>query len=406
MVIQIIALMLSVLANEALAAKVAPVNKQGSEENNPWVFDAKKAFSYIPVRSHNFFSIATNDAFMMPHYQTFESSRRRGYWSESNYFCGVKRLPMHLGLGRYLAVIGSNPHIPASQLCIVDMGSQENHHQWDSKLQKKDRVRDNDNKIMKTVTIDKDYWLAGGVDMAGKYLAIPITQGSSSKIVFYDLADPLKPKRIPGSVERLGEHSDAVGITRLSQGNYLLAVWKRGKNRTESGIDFYFSKNSSLAEGFQTDYMVTIPENRFSGTKERFAFRSLNFVHDYADKAYLIATENSTFKDPIPSGVDYICLFDVELYPVTDSIRSHARNLKPNDLVASLPLGSLMPTVNFIEEKHVYCKKGMCSFNAGSSIYIPDQQHIYVYSVPRWVDKTGKALACSQYATIQKTYPC
>ena len=83
----------------------------------------------------------------------------------------------------------------------------------------------------------------------------------------------------------------------------------------------------------------------------------------------------------------------------------NAKKCDPQGITAQLRVGAKRPYVLFMEEKHMFCKQGICNFGSGATVYIPDQQHILVYSLPYWLADHGKQLTFAQFGSFQKTYP-
>lgn len=388
------------------------VDPSGSKENNPWVYNVPKAFSNIPVRTDIFLSAWTNDIIKTPHYTQTLANRHQGIWGRLNHFQSIKRLPEHLGLGNLIVCTGTDPHTPESQLFLAQLESEKNSGLFEKNITKKEPPIND--RLIKKFTLSSDYWYAGSVDMAGSYLAVPIYKNDGSQIVFYKLRYPkgtkpsvqdLSIKKLNITIDRPSMNASAVAFTRLSDGYYLLAVWTDDPHKKNRGLDFYCSKDKNLKNGFDTNSMIHVPTSLFYNYEGRNNFQNINFVNDFDGKLYLIAMANSAANLPLRPGIDIADLFEIRVRTATETKIDDAKKYDPQGITAQLKPGTKRPYVLFMTEKHMFCKQGMCNFSSGATIYIPDQQHIFIYSLPYWLAGHGKHLTFAQYGSIQKTYP-
>ena len=185
----------------------------------------------------------------------------------------------------------------------------------------------------------------------------------------------------------------------------MLAVWTDGHKNTNRGLDFYFSRTRTLQDGFDDHHTIHIPDKAITNFMERKDYQNINFINDYDGRIYLVGTGNTSATAPLKIGVDHADLFLVEFTRITQEMMEKAKTYEPSSIVTKLSVGSLIPNITFIKEKHMYCKQGICNFNSGATIYTPDQQHIYLFSLPHWLSNKGKHLNFAQYASIQRTYP-
>lgn len=388
------------------------VDKVGSQENNPWVYNVPKAFSSIPVRTNVFLSVWCNDIIKSPSYTQTLANRYQGIWGGLNHFQSIKRLPGHLGLGNFIAYTGTDPHTPSSQLFIAQLESEKNIGLLTKNIVKGEPPIND--KLIKKITLDSTYWYAGSIDMTGAYLAIPVYKNDSSKIIFYkisypDVGDPttkdLLIEDLNISIERPSMNATAVAFTRLADGYYLLAVWSNCSNAKNKGLDFYYSKDKDITHGFDPKDMIHIPTLLFNNYKGKNNYQNINFVNDFNGKLYLIALEHTVPTLPLRSGEDIADLFEIQVRTVTQPMIDEAKRYDPQGVTARLKVGAKRPYVTFMTEKHMFCKQGICNFSSGATLYIPDQQHIFIYSLPYWLTANGKQLTCAQFGSIQKTYP-
>ena len=151
--------------------------------------------------------------------------------------------------------------------------------------------------------------------------------------------------------------------------------------------------------------MIHIPTTLFNNYKGNNNFQNINFVNDANGNLYLIALENAASKFPFHSNADMAYLFEVKIRTLDYKTIKEAKKHDPQGITAQLAPGTKRPYVIYMTEKHMFCKQGSCSFDSGATIYIPDQQHIFLYSLPYWLIDHGKQLTFAQFSSIQKTYP-
>jgi hypothetical protein len=99
-----------------------------------------------------------------------------------------------------------------------------------------------------TLPYDSGFGHAGGLALLGHVLAVPMDGSRGGRVVFYDVSDPSRPTRIGAlDPERtrgrgLPRSASAVGLTRLTDGRYLLVVGVR----SSKALDFYLSRDTLL----------------------------------------------------------------------------------------------------------------------------------------------------------------
>ena len=380
------------------------INKEGSETNNPWVFNVPQAFFYIPVKTEKNLALWAQDSIEFPRYCPAgysRTSRRTGKDS----FSSIKRLPGHLNIGNYLAIIGNNSHTMNPEMFIAKIGSRSKLGLFEKNIIKK-RARATDG-IVATIPLSSYYTQAGGIDMSGKYLVIPLSKKECSSIIFYDMKNPEQPLLLPTSITRNDSNALAAALTQLIDGRFLLAIATDGPEGTNKGFDFYFSISTNINDGFDAKSLIHIDKKSFFNysNPKKCTYKTINFVNDYNGSLYLIATFNSPTENPFNIGEDFVHFFEIQLRTVTQDVINRAQKIDPTCITASLTAGSKKPYVWFLQEKHMFCRHNYCNFNISASLYIPDQQHLYIYSLPQWLTEDGKSLYFAQYGSIQKTYP-
>ncbi len=393
------------------ASLLGMIHKEGSEENNPWVYDVPQAFSYIPVRTHTFLGTWTNDVIHYPLYTQRMTQRFEGIWGDLNHFNSIKRMPAYLDMGTIVIAAGTDPHAQEAQLFIAHLPSENNNGAFRKNMIKnKPPLTD---KLIKKIALSSTYWHAGSIDSCGSYIAIPIYNNKDSRIVLYKMKykdsqhsiENLEINNLNIDINRPELESKAVAMTRTAEGNFVIAVWGYDRTSQKYGFDFYFSKDHDINNGFDEINHIFIPTELCMNYQGKHTFQNINFVNDYNGKLYLVGLENTVGTDPLRNNKDSISLFEVTIRKVTHNMKHDAQSYNPDGITASCPVGSKRPYIRYITEKHMFCKQGMCNFSSGATLYIPDQQHLVIYSLPQWLKNNGTHMVFAQFASTEKTYP-
>jgi hypothetical protein len=201
---------------------------------------------------------------------------------------------------------------------------------------------------------------AGGMQAVGHVLAVPVENGTVSRVLFYDMANPVSPvllytldhTSVP-SPSSAG-HAGAVGLTRLADGHYLLVI----AGDEAGSLDFYVSTTTSLLD-------PATAFNRFS-TQTGFSadYQNVDLVTQCDGRIFLVGTHNDS---DIPAiGNDWACLHE---------LRNGA--------------GSVVSVTSF-GCKHLYCgypKTGSigsvrhCNFDAAGGSYVDPAGNLLLYGV-------------------------
>jgi len=331
------------------------INKRGSMLNNPWVNDVPAKFAAIDEKVDNKKGrqIDHKNIITWPRYSTHIKNTYKGLAGRENHFQGINRLSGWLGLGQYLVLSGGDPHRNESHLFIAK-----------------------DDKFVKEIALDNVFWHAGGMQVVGKYLAVPLenAEDHKSKIVFYDMTRPENPQKISTEIVRPNRRCGTVSMTRLIDGHYLVVIWVDSDGQREQNrFDFYYSNGTILEKGFPTVPTTKVYHNQVvnitqSSVKKCGTYQMVNLVNDVNGTLYLIGTWNTSSAAPIINGKDYAHLLQISFNTTTKKA-----------------------AVNYVAEKHFYCKTGIfqplrCCFNAGAGVDIPSQDSIAIYAVTHWLD--------------------
>ena len=350
-----------------LAASPSHIAAQQPGSTNPTVLDdVEAAFSRIETGGTHFTACASG---LIPK-PLYRSGLTNALFGLRNHFQGIQRLPQP----GYLVISGANKQ--ASDLFIVRLaedGPQSNGCHGD---------------VVARIEVDDELGHAGGLSMLGSILAVPLYRGSprSAKVVFYDLATPQAPRRMPVEIARPGRKATATALTRLQNGHYLVAVlsaWDRLPRR----LDFYLSRTTVLDQGFHSEpvsWHGSSVDARPGQDREFSHFQAINFIPQADGRLYLVGFHNSTGPQTILPGRDYADLYEVVLPAATTQ--------------GDEPMLQ-MPAVTKVANRMFRCKERFCSFGAAAGLFIdPITQAMSVYSTPGWLD--GDAMKITFYPSV------
>jgi hypothetical protein len=313
------------------------------------VEDVEAAFARIEVRGRHL-SARTNGLIPEPRYRV--SLRNLfGLW---NHFQGVQR-PAG---SNYLVVSGSNPRSSMGQLFVI----------------RQDDTGNGD--LVASIDVDPVMWHAGGLSMLGRILAVPIHGGSplQARVVFYDLAIPEQPRRLPVEIRRPLRKASATALTRLASGHYLAAVLSAFDGLPRR-IDFYLSLTRALEDGFTADPVTwRVSEVRARPGQERtFShFQTINFVNQADGRLFLVGFHNSFFGASTLPGRDYADLYEV-VFPDASVHREPPRLEKPAIFKAA--------------NQMLRCTEGYCNLDAAAGLYVdPDMKTFSIYAMAGWLN--------------------
>ena len=283
-----------------------------------------------------------------------------------NHFQGIQRLPQP----GYLVMSGSSKQ--GSDLFIV-------------RLAPDDTERECDGAVVARVRVDDVMSHAGGLSMLGSVLAVPVHGGSprQAKVVFYDLVDPERPRRLAVEIARPGRKASSTALTRLPNGHVLVAVLA-AFDGLPLRVDFYLSRTTVLTEGFQPEPLTW----RVSGVEARpdqdptFShFQGINFVRQADGRLYLVGFHNNVGPQTILPGRDYADLYEV-VFP-TETMHGS------NPVLVS-------PAVVKVANRMLYCKDGFCSLDAAAGLFVDPATHsMAIYAAAGWLD--GDTLKVAVY---------
>lgn len=307
------------------------------------------------------------------------------------HFQGIQRI------GQYLILSGGiKTGEQRSQLIVINMETRSKKGPW--ALPRYGYSYKNpppEDRIVKVVDIDDKKWHTGGIQAMDCVIAVsiygdrPRTQGS--EICYFDFTDPQHPEEIENiRLHREKKKSNAVALTRLTNGHYMTMVWD------DENLDFHYSVSDDISHGFQTT-AATVPKQDVGagfddanpdnldpgGTFGYGTYQNINFVRDQADKMYFVATRNSEKASPTSRGKDFADLYEI----------SWREKEGTSDLDYEAP-----PRISRTEHKQMYCYNQQCNFGAGAGIYIDDEAHLFLYGASHWLHGGNERYNFNEYS--------
>lgn len=301
-----------------------------------------------------------------------------------NHFQGCQRLAG----GPYLVVSGGDWESKCSHVFIVELGSKPATGVWGSNVQGGEPTKD-DRAMVCHAMGDNKLWHAGGLDVQGHYLAVPIectkTKGgffgwlrglfsgvklpkcesSQSRVLFYDVSAPLDPRRLSSDIVRRDRKATAVALTQLSSGRYLVGVLSSGEDRGKKRrrIDFYVSAGAPET-GFSPT-PVTWWDDLDDSKRILDDYQCINFVTDSAGSLFMVGLHNRSSAAPTIREEDAIDLFRISI-PGADRVGP--------ELQIQTPVITPVPTAS----RTFTGPPDFENFDAGAGIYVEDDRlHLY-----------------------------
>jgi hypothetical protein len=226
-----------------------------------------------------------------------------------NHWQGIQRLPG--AGGRYLAVSHSGTN---KAFTVVELGSRNT----EGARFRSNRLQSNvsypatpppgsDRAITDAWFWDLSYTHAGGLQASGNLLAVPLESspsGENGRVVFYDMATPWSPVRLPVSQSGQTMGVGTASLAKLSDGRFLLILGRANANT----LEFYRSTDVDLrsaAAGFVP--LDTWSEGELRSTLGDWEFgnyQNLDLVTQCDGSLFLVGTHLNSY-----NGEDWIDLF-------------------------------------------------------------------------------------------------
>lgn len=319
--------------------------------------------------------------------------------SAFNHWQGLQRLMS--GGGNYLAVSRSIPSESTDvAFAIIEMGSRN----ADGLRFRSNRLGPSDfedtpppleDGIAALVPHEPGYTHAGGIQVLGNILAVPF-EGSeqvpiipgcpcflagcpcntigSSKVVFYDLADPLNPVRLQNDVDHTPFSFEAgtASLGRLADGRILLVIGRADANT----LDFYVSTTTD-ARTTAYEWFDTWNEDELLGGDSEFGnYQNLSILAQCDGTLHLIGThENSS----IGVGEDFVDLYRLE-------------NAAGNDV-----------RITKVANKHLFCDyrgDNNCNLDAAGGIYVDPEGRLFIYGTEHDNDGPSGSVKMAEFRPV------
>jgi len=218
------------------------------------------------------------------------------------------------------------------------------------------------------------YWHAGGMDVCGDILAVPLENSEEKKSIirFYDFSDTTRPKIIKGEI-KINGNSGGVAMTRRDDERFLCASWTDSDDGPDR-FDFYITTKpndlSSWEKRATYDYRIITPEDNRNPK-----FQAINFIRQKDGRLFLIGTENSNKLAPILSGKDRAYLYEVVEYTdANGNLKFHLMKVNQRDFEGG---GSFS------------------NFGAAAGIFVNGQNTMAIYSAHHW--RSGGTIKIGEY---------
>lgn len=224
----------------------------------------------------------------------------------SNHWQGIQRLPG--AGGRYLAVSHSGT---TKAFTVVEMGSRNT----EGARFRSNRLEPDvsypatpppgsDQAIADVWFWDMSYTHSGGMQASGNLLAVSLESSGNGRVIFYDLATPWSPVRLP--VSQLGQTAEVgtASLAKLSEGRFLLIIGRANANN----LEFYRSTETNLRSatvGFT--WLDNWNEGELRSTLGDWEFgnyQGLNLITQCDGTLFLAGTHLNSY-----TGEDWIDLF-------------------------------------------------------------------------------------------------
>jgi hypothetical protein len=294
------------------------------------ISDVPAAFARLANAPRTDIVLRTNGKVPEPYYLQSAAAK----YGIDNHFQGAARLP------HFFILSGANYWTRTAQLFIAEM---------DGHASVGDRL------VSRIDVESGEFWHLGGIASAGALVALPLQDGEaafehkkfvSSRILFWDFTDPLKPKSVGPEILRHQNGAGAVGLVEIKNGHYILAV------SDDVNVEMYISKSRSVMDGFIG------PVRAASAPESQIAGQAIQLLSQCDGRVYLLSFENSGYMPPFFNGSDRVTLSEV--------IGLNNSMSKPIQVTPQKTID-------------LSCDE-WCNFSAASGSYIGTDQHLRLFS--------------------------
>lgn len=202
-----------------------------------------------------------------------------------------------------------------------------------------------------------NYWHAGGLAIVGKTLAVPIEnpKTKTSKIMFYDLTDPNRPRKLETEIIRSNSMTGTVLFFRNPEGRLIVGGSVDGK------MEFFQSKSNDIKDGFQSESITIQTKATGQGT---------DIIQQCDGRLFIIDFNNTNSLAPIFYGKNYIRLFDLDIKTGTSKLIS----------------------------KRVLDTNRSCNFKAAGSHHVTEDGKLVIYGSSFYRHLGGKQFKVCQFS--------
>jgi len=238
------------------------------------------------------------------------------YVNVNNHFQGIQRI------GDHIILSGASKRSRHAHLFIARVDRQKRYSQTALGTNVLFKVIPLGDSLKEIICISKDeYWHAGGISLCGDILVIPLEgeiavngEGINvSKIIFYNLKNPIAPVEYPRSIVRRKQKAGAATVVKLNK-RFLCAVWTDSDQHGKR-FDFYLSKSNTIVDGFKKSKTVSL--DKISDRTGRVPrFQTIEFVQESDGKLFIIGYLNTRKAAPVFNGRNkcyiYKCDYSLE----------------------------------------------------------------------------------------------
>ena len=298
--------------------------------------------------------------------------------SMSKHWQGVQRLTANQG--RFLAVSRSGKNVSFVVVAMASRdGSGERFRSNRIAARSDQRRPPAGDRVVEVVRSDPGFDHSGGIQSVGQFVVVGLEEGSRSRVVFWDLADPRRPRRTGMLPHATGvKGAGTVSIAKLRDGRYLLIVGGANANT----LDFYLSRAGTDLTNPRFDHVATWRESELVGGDSEFGnYQNLGLVADPGGTLYLIGTHRNAAGGP---GSDFADLFRLERTPRTPRIRK-------------------------IASRHLYCGfpgGAQCNLDAAGGVYVTPSGGLMLYGTEHDNDGPGGSVKAEEFRPAPHRSSC
>jgi hypothetical protein len=239
-------------------------------------------------------AIWTHDIFDRGSYQQLIKTR----FGLDNHMQGIVRVPD----SSVMILSGGDRYIKEANLFIATLSAtnDESHFTKNFKTKKGHDAPEDDSFVSRINLESEEFWHAGGLAVLDHLLAVPVEnpKENKSKIMFFDLTDPLSPQKLEVEILRPRSTTGTILLSRSDEGKILVGGMVKGR------VEFFTSKTTALEDGFSDQTMVIQTQIKGQGT---------DLVRQCDGKLFVLDFNNTSSLAPIIYGKNYVRLWSLDL---------------------------------------------------------------------------------------------